>query len=113
MTIQEAKKAIGEWAANEHGYDFDEVAAQGEPDTAIAIAYSDYEGRDDGLFVTEQWYADCVHLTYWCELNDKRVDALEEKFSSLEYLVSSLDFGWLIGEADEFIEEHRAMFEEV
>ena len=110
MTKEDAKRAITEWMSEEYDEDVREIT---DADERIAFAYTEYEGQGDDLFVMEQWRADLNSMTFFCEMNEERVPELDIKFGSFDEMVDSLDFDWLIGEADEYIREHREQFEEV
>lgn len=109
MTIAEAREFIKEWILGEYGYEED-IVDLGEDNTKIAIAFSQYEGQGDDVFVNEQWYADLIGKEVYCELNDEV--CIIQKFGSLDELVASLDFDYLIGEADNYIREHIDSFKE-
>jgi hypothetical protein len=109
MTKAEAKRAIAEWAAEEYDYVFDEVSYLEEPDDKIGIAYCEYRNEVD---VDEQWYVDLDNKVIYCELNGEREPELDKRFDTYEVALMCLDFEWLIGEADNFIEEHLDKFEE-
>ena len=109
MTINEAREAITGWMYDEFCYG-EEVITLGEDNAKIAIAFSQYEGQGDGAFVNEQWYADLIGKKVYCELNDEV--CIIQKFGSLDELVASLDFDYLIGEADSYIREHIDSFKE-
>lgn len=103
MTINEAREAIKEWSTNEYN-----VEPDNEPDDRISIAYCEYEGN--GVFVTEQWYANLITKELFCELNDKV--CIIRTFKSLEDMVFDIDFEWLVGIADSYVEEHIDSFKE-
>ena len=108
MDIKEARQAIAEWMTDEYGYDDPAEVSLGK-DAQIGIAYCEFE---DGAFVTEQWYADLKRKRIYCELNNIRIGKLCYHFDSLEELVESLDFNWLISESDSYIYEHINEFKE-
>lgn len=109
MTINDAREMIQNWMYCEFEYEYETIGL-GEDNTKIAIAFSQYEGQGDGVFVNEQWYADLIGKKVYCELNDEV--CIVQKFGSLDELVASLDFDYLIGEADNYIREHIDSFKE-
>ena len=109
MTKEEVKREIAKWQADEYDTPIEEFD---ESEDVIAIAYTEYEGRGDGLFVTEQWYIDLDGKVFYCELNGEREPELDKRFDTYEVALMCLDFNWLIGEADFFIEEHLDKFEQ-
>ena len=108
MTIKEARAFLVDWMVEEFDYYFTDDAELGEDNTQIAIGFSQY---DDGeVVVDEQWYADLVNKELYCELNG--VPCIKQKFQSLDELTDNINYGWLIGEADYYIEEHKNDFKE-
>lgn len=110
MTKEDAKRAIAEWTAEEYDYVFDEMEYADEPDNKIAIAYCEYRDKVD---VDEQWYVDLDDKVFYCELNGEREPDLDKRFDTYEVALMCLDFDWLIGEADGYIEEHLDKFEKI
>lgn len=106
MTLTEAREAITNWLCEEFN---DDIELE-EDNTKIAIAFTQYEGHGDDLFVNEQWYANLLDKELYCELND--MNCIIQKFDSLDELVEHLDFDWLIGEADGYVIDHAEYFKE-
>lgn len=107
MTLTEAREYIANWICEEYDQ---EDADLGDDNTKIAIAFSEFKEHKDDPLVFEQWYANLLDMELYCELNDEV--CIIQKFQSLDELVDSLDFDWLIGEADEYVRTHAEYFKE-
>lgn len=111
MTIKEAREAILDWILEEYSYDDGDVVELDEDDRKVGIAYCQYEDEEDeDIFVDEQWYADLVEKTLFCEIGNKV--CITHKYETLEELIDSIDYEWLIGEADGYVIDHAEYFKE-
>ena len=118
-TKMDVLNKISGWLMGEFGteaewiFDEDGELVAGEPLNAIGIAYCQYEGMGDGLWVEEQWYADVENLRIYLELDDREV--MSEEYGSYEEMEKDIEgwsLDWFISEADNYIIEHREEFKE-
>ena len=121
VTLKDILKAVSDWEEREFGnrpewvFDEDGNLIAGEPIDKIPLAYSQYDNDIDGerVIVDEQWYLDAERGVIWLALNDEVVEC-DSGFDYEELLTFFGDstFEELIGEADEYIEEHYAEHKE-
>ena len=104
---------ISRWMEDEYGdglvyiqNDNGDYVVFGEQLDRIGFAYSNYNGLD------EQWYADARNLRVWLEIDGRAVEEYTLDFGDeegmLEWFTDYAVYDELIGEADNYIEEHKA-----